>query len=336
MAYTKEQKERILEIYSTTHKTDDAIKTIKEELGIDFKKNSLIAFASKNNVKKKVTAFTSQSKIEFEEVIQLVKDYESGDFTVKELMEKYGYKTRKSITDKVKNYNGKMRTIREAQRLRCSYDENIFENIDEDWKAYFLGLLLTDGYVSSTRNTVGLDLIDEEVIKFLSEKSNKDYVLAKHGGKNKGHDRYRITFTSRKMADDLVRFGIIPNKSLKLKAPEFHEDELKFIPYLIKGIIDGDGWVRKDGKEFFVGTSSLDFMEWLKELLESFGMIDIKINTKTFEKDEWNDFYIIRTANQHNIKVLKEILKNCNIGMSYKYNNLFQEGRSETITRESQ
>lgn len=94
---------------------------------------------------------------------QLVEQYLSG-ISLNELRKKYGFKTNKSITDKVKKYYGKekaqelissMRGIRKGYSYTMDKIENLFDT-------YFLGLLLTDGYVTSREKDLGLDLTDSE------------------------------------------------------------------------------------------------------------------------------------------------------------------------------
>lgn len=107
------------------------------------------------------------------------------------------------------------------------------------------------------------------------------------------------------------------------------ESELKYKHYIIRGFIDGDGWIRKDGKEFFVCGASFDFMIFLKEYFEEIGMINIKII------NQGDNFYLIRSAIQSNVLLLKKCVYNNgeSMGLQRKRNRLFyiQERCSETI-----
>ncbi|MEC0089876.1 LAGLIDADG family homing endonuclease [Paenibacillus macquariensis] len=325
-SYTDDQKIRICEIYSNTHRFNDALMLIEKVIGIKMGESALRTLVSRCGIKKSVTAFTKQSQLELVEIDALILDYESGSYTLSELCEKYGFKTRKSITDKVKMYGGRMRKVSESSRVHCQYDEDIFEELNEDWKAYFLGLLLTDGYVESKKGTVGLDLVDKETMRFLSEKTGKSITLCKE--RSNAQARHRILFTSRKMANDLKRLSVVNNKTHNLQKPKLKPSERIYLPHIIKGIIDGDGWIRKDGKEFFIVSASYTFLEWCKEVLESFGMFDLKITTMRMSKlnENWNDAYLIRTAIKHNIEILKETVYYYDIGMKIKRNRLFQQG----------
>ena len=64
----------------------------------------------------------------------------------------------------------------------------------------------------------------------------------------------------------------MPKKSKILKGPQLFEEEEKFIPYIIRGIIDGDGTVcptSYGGPQFRIITASYDFALWLKDILEN-------------------------------------------------------------------
>lgn len=322
--YTKNQKADMLQIYAFTYSSEDAIRKIKAELDINITITALKVLASKNGVKKQVTAYSKQSSLSLEKIQELIQDYESGLCSMKQLMNKYGYKTKKSIQDKVRAYGGTMRTPQEARRVHCTYDENMFKVIDSQWKGYFIGLLLTEGYTNSQRGYVGIDMVDKYTMQFLSKKTGKKMTLSRDGRNTNFQDRYRILFTSKKMLDDVKRFSIVDKKTRNLKPPNLKPTEEKYLPFIMKGIIDGDGWIRKDGREFFIVSASIDFINWCKEVLESFGMQNLRISTMTFKDNpNWNDAYLIRTAIQENIQILKDKIYCYDIGMKVKRSYLF-------------
>ena len=103
-----------------------------------------------------------QQRLSKEQELQLVEEYRQGA-SVQSLMAK------KSITDKVKKYypDTYQQIIKEAKTERKGYAYSL-EKIQSDFDAYFLGLLLTDGYISRERE-IGIDLVDEDCIQFLSK-----------------------------------------------------------------------------------------------------------------------------------------------------------------------
>lgn len=250
---------------------------------------------------------------------QIVNEYLAGAST-KSLMNKYGFKTRKSITDKVKKYGHKVRSNREEVMKNKPYEYFSMDIIDSEFKAYFLGLLLTDGYI--VHNTVGLDLVDEDCIKFIASTVEKTYQSYQRDENRQ--TRHRLIINNPKLVHELERFGVIPRKTKILNGFTLREDEQKYFPFIIRGMIDGDGWIRKDGKEFYICTASYDMALWIKKILEN------KLYMSTLNIQEASKVWQVRTANSHNIDILKTLVYDKPFGMSRKYNILHSEP-SETI-----
>ena len=256
-------------------------------------------------------------KLSKEQELQLVEEYRKGTPVV-ELMAKYGYKTKKSITDKVKKYypDEYENIVKEAQSGRRGYTYSLSE-LTSPFDAYLVGLLLTDGYVLSDRDGLGLDMTDEDVIAFVANTIGTKYTSYDIENK-KTH--YRVLITIPGISAEAERFGIVPRKSNIVPEPQLMEKERKFLPYIIRGIIDGDGSVAKTsygGSQFFIVTKSEAFANWIKKVLENdFFMDDISIKISS------EGLYRIETANQYNILKLIALVYNKPFGMNRKYNNL--------------
>lgn len=256
-------------------------------------------------------------KLSKEQELQLVEEYKKGTPVV-ELMNKYGFKTKKSITDKVKKYypNNYNEIIACAKDNRRGYTYSL-EKITSPFDAYLIGLMLTDGYVLSDRDGLGLDLTDKDCIEFIAQTIGLHY---KEYSDNIHKTKYRILITVPGIVKQVERFGIIKNKSLIVPAPELLKEEEQYIPYIIRGIIDGDGSVAKTsygGAQFYIATMSKQFADWIKEILTyRFFMEDIHIHQTV------QGIYRIETANQYNILKLIAIVYNKPFGMSRKYKEL--------------
>lgn len=184
--------------------------------------------------------------------------------------------------------------------------------LDTEFKAYFLGLIMSDGYIMNDdklgKYYVGLDMCDEDVIEFVSRMTNcpykkyhRDDEITKNGTPKQ--PRYRVLFHGKKYVDELANYGVFPNKSKTIKGYNFKRSEFKFIPYVIRGLIDGDGWVRKDGKEFYICTGSEQFAYWLKDILEDhLYMTDLNIIYAA------NGTYTVRSSKAENIDILKTLV----------------------------
>lgn len=254
-------------------------------------------------------------KISDEQELQLVQDYIDGT-PVNVLMKRYNFKTKKSITDKIKKHypNNYKELIEQARQNRKGYTYKL-EKISNEFDAYFLGLIMTDGYV--TGDKVGIDLTDEDCISFLSKSINKNYnIYPQEGYKT----RYRLLLTDKELVENLKRFGITERKSYTLSAPNLYKEEEKYLPYLLRGIIDGDGSVSPtsyDGAHFFIVTMSEEFKDWLVDILENkLFMIDVHTRQNT------NGLWRIETSNQYNILKLIALVYNKPFGMKRKYEQI--------------
>lgn len=124
-------------------------------------------------------------------------------------------------------------------------DEHFFETIDSEVKAYFLGLIISDGNVfieennSSNRQasiSITLDLADEYMLQEF-KKAVKANTSIGHDGRGCG----QIAVRSDIMASDLAKYGVIPRKTLHTYLPEVPEE---YLSHLIRGIFDGDGSIQ--------------------------------------------------------------------------------------------
>lgn len=265
-------------------------------------------------------------KLSDEQEKQLVQEYISG-VPVKDLMIKYGYATKKSITDKIKKHYGNDydNIISQAKNNRKKYSYS-FDGVVNEFNAYFLGLLLTDGYVTSRGYDIGIDLVDEDCISFLAQGTGshyKEYQNINNTDNYKRKNRFRLVLSSKELVQQLSKYGIVPNKSLTLQGPTLTKEEEKFIPYIIRGIIDGDGNVSPTSygaAHFRIYSASEAFIDWIIDILTNkMYMIDLK---KHFQKNETKGIWFVDSANQDNILKLISLSYNKPFGMNRKYEQL--------------
>lgn len=260
--------------------------------------------------------------------LQMIEEYKQG-VCVKVLQEKYGYKTKKSITDKIKKYypDEYKNIIELGRENRKSYHYDLTK-ISSNFDAYFVGLMLTDGYVCQrkTGKICGIDLTDEDCIAFLSKVIGKEYqAYAPYKRKaintdiiiNSQKTRYRLLLNGEKLPEQLKRFGVVENKSLTLQPPILLPEEEKFIPYIIRGIIDGDGSVSPTnygGSQFYICSMSFDFIKWCKETLENKLFME-SLHLRQNDRGLWR----LETANYWDIFKLIALVYDKPFGMNRKY-----------------
>lgn len=123
----------------------------------------------------------------------------------------------------------------------CNYQ--FFENIDNEIKAYFLGLFYADGYNNQGIGviTLGFAEKDKELLdKFLiAIESNHKVTTREREGNSQTF--YSADISSRILSDDLAKQGCVQAKTHLLeKMPELPEELYR---HFIRGYFDGDGSV---------------------------------------------------------------------------------------------
>ena len=154
--------------------------------------------------------------------------------------------------------------------------ENIFEKINTEEKAYWLGFLYADGYVASgKRNDVELSL---QLSDKCHLKKFKDFI-GFEGKLITDSFRCRISFKNKKIKQDLIKLGCTPKKSLTSKFPTEEQVPKELIPHFIRGYLDGDGCVFNNDKEKrigFVGTKNI--LENIQDIMyKEFGLTKTKM-----------------------------------------------------------
>src|SRR5690606_11965662 len=125
-------------------------------------------------------------------------------------------------------------------KRKYNVNDDFFDLIDTEEKAYWLGFLSADGCI--TRGNilkVRLAKYDENHLsKFLKslKSDNKIY---------RDKNSVEIQISSQKLCDDLTRIGITRNKSLTIKPINLPTEIYR---HYWRGIFDGDGSICKTDK----------------------------------------------------------------------------------------
>lgn len=185
-----------------------------------------------------------------------------------------------------------------------TYNENYFNTIDSPTKAYWLGFLYTDGYVStkyrwgvelSLKDIHHLELLNEDLesnitIRTRTRKSDRLKEIASDYTIKNEYSSCMLAFKNKQMYESLVSKGVLPNKSQLLKFPTIEQVPIEFIPDFIRGIFDGDGSysISKNGKykAYCVGLvcASYDFLTDLQKVLDENNM---KFNLHKTRNNLW-------------------------------------------------
>lgn len=181
---------------------------------------------------------------------ELIQKYNSNLYTVKELAKEYN--VNKSSVSRLLQRNNV--TLRNS---KYHFNQDYFENIDTEHKAYWLGFMYADGYVNSKGNKVLLRIKsnDDYILKQFVQDLNSDipvqYYTHTHKLPNseKHHTLHyaSVTICNKKIKEDLIKQGCLENKTLILNFP-FHIPSHLYKDF-IRGYMDGDGCITYAGKQ---------------------------------------------------------------------------------------
>lgn len=201
-------------------------------------------------------------------------DFANGS-NIKDVMSKYNV-CYASVYNALKKYNIDYKYIYKPNIH--SLNEDYFEVIDTEHKAYWLGFIMADGTVikssskvsSHNRLKITLSMRDEEhLIEFkkdINSTANIKYYIAT--------DNYKscyINIDSIKLVSDLIKLNCIPNKTNYTSIPNIPNNLLN---HFIRGYFDGDGSIsvyyqngRNDKRCHFSITSNSNILLEIQNIL---------------------------------------------------------------------
>jgi hypothetical protein len=148
----------------------------------------------------------------------------------------------KTVFAILKRNNIKSRTLSESA-MKYTCQDDFFNVIDTEKKAYWLGVLFADGNITKKASKSG------QIIFSSKDKDWVEQFLLDVGSNNSPNCEYQKVFkkyiwkaqiTSAQMYNDLNNLGCTPAKTKTIRIPIL-EDEL--VHHFIRGYFDGDGTV---------------------------------------------------------------------------------------------
>lgn len=186
--------------------------------------------------------------------------YKTSDTTIMALFDKAGIKRRHGL-------------------YTCN--ENYFDKIDTEDKAYYLGLLYADGYNNVEHGVIKLTLQAEdkhilEKFKEVTENTTPLKLIENSKKKDTWKDCYQFSINSKHMSKVLEKHGMYQAKSLILKFPNWLDNSL--YPHFIRGYFDGDGSISSKKYGGSMSIMSTDaFCSYLQGWLEAVLKIETHI-----------------------------------------------------------
>jgi hypothetical protein len=169
---------------------------------------------------------------------------------------------------------------------KYSFERSYFRSIDTEDKAYWLGFIYADGYIAG-KYELGIELSQKDYAHL--EKFKKclsgDTPIKSFDKIVKGvsYSMCSLRLYSKTLIDDLMNFGLIPNKSSVIEFPSLKNSQIK---HFVRGYFDGNGSLYIDKSKNMLRSKitcgSRSFIDSLQTMLnnESIDSFIIDCGTK--------------------------------------------------------
>ena len=126
------------------------------------------------------------------------------------------------------------------------YDRHIFDNIDSEEKAYWLGFIVADGYLNNDKNMLRIKLGDidkNHLIKFINFIGGDLSMLKTEKHNITKNTQWYVSLYSKEVKEALHKLNVEQAKSGKEKVPPI---EPQYYRSFLRGLWDGDGFIREN------------------------------------------------------------------------------------------
>jgi len=159
---------------------------------------------------------------------------------------------------------------------RYDVDHDFFNKIDNEYKAYWLGFIYADGYVSKktkTEKKLGIALSTKDInhLETFKKHINSTYPINIYKSKSFGGveiEYCRLLMSSDQLFDNLVAKGAFEKKTLILKFPDESIVPKELQNHFMRGYFDGDGSFKKNNNFYaFALCGTKEFLLKCQEIL---------------------------------------------------------------------
>jgi hypothetical protein len=240
----------------------------------------------------------------------MILSYERGESALS-LARRYGT-SHQVITPLLAKHGVQVRPSTKVKKARkCSFDEHFFHVIDTEDKAYWLGFITADGCVKESRPPVHvtprlqvhLALSDCTHLEKLRTALQANCMISKNA------HSCALELTSQQLVDDLAQYGVLPRKTGSTQPGQVHPELAR---HYWRGIIDGDGYLSKDGDQLvLVGDYEvvLGFQAFVLAHC-------LNIKASIFRK---GNIYTFKVTGTHAMKMLEVLYGDASVYLDRKY-----------------
>lgn len=215
------------------------------------------------------------------------------------------------------------RNVDPSKLRKYTLDETVFDVIDNEEKAYWLGFIYADGAISELNNSieVGLKYDDYSHIEKLQMFFKTNHPIYSKIKYNKLYDKqykgYRLFITNKKIKDSLINLGCVQRKSNILSFPDENMVPINLLSHFVRGYFDGDGHVgfRENKSSISANVEILGSKMFLIGLINWTGFNDINIHGFNHSQST----YRILVRGNKAKEILDKIYKDASIYLERKY-----------------
>lgn len=200
--------------------------------------------------------------------------------------------------------------VRRSRINRYKIDANFFESIDTEAKAYFLGLMYSDGCVS--KNQFYIKLHDEDIIQKFKQELRAETPIRYI---EKPWKAYILQISCQQLCSHLINHGCTPNKTNTIEVPNLKNNLYR---HFIRGFFDGDGCLQLQDKiyhcRFDLTSASLKFLEQLRPIITKYA----KTNGYLGKETKYNVWHLNYSGHQV-IQILDWLYNDSHFYLNRKY-----------------
>lgn len=211
-------------------------------------------------------------------------------------------------------------TLSRRQNMRkFTVNQKFFEQIDNEEKAYFLGLLMADGWVQG--NLLGISLKDIELVELFKKTIESNHITKPRKNCNGVPNQLQLLIGSKKIVQDLAILGLIPNKYKRTRISEKIPTDM--IRHFIRGYFDGDGsiYINSRRNAAQICSCSYEILQQIENILKNFNIIRKEKKYINSIKNYHN--FVINDRNEV-MKFFDYCYNNASIFLQRKYNKFIE------------
>jgi len=235
----------------------------------------------------------------------------------KEILKKYDISRRQYYN--LLNCNN---IVRNSKVNKYKFNENYFEKIDTEDKAYFLGFIVADGCIGDKTNTISIIQKETFILYEFKKYTNSEGNVFT----SKSRNISSFGLSSAKTKSDLEKLGIHSNKTMVVKYPNIPDN---LHNHFMRGVFDGDGCIslrtdKRDNSQrgqVNICSGSYDFIKEYYDKLVEFANLSGKNKIRCPK----GTYYVIDWGGLTDIENIYYFL--------YKDANVFLERKKKTFDK---